>query len=102
MSAEKDLVQKKRENSEKIHFFETQMKLVKNQVIFLRHLQKEYYVGLLQKSNEHFTKETVRIIMRLEELNVDNWELSCPSSMSAGYRDFLKKMVRASQERQQL
>ena len=47
MSVEKDLVERKRENSEKIHFFETQMKLVKNQVIFLRRLQKEYYLGLL-------------------------------------------------------
>ena len=40
--------------------------------------------------------------MRLEELNVDNWELSCPPAMSAGYREFLKKMVRATQEQQQL
>ena len=92
----------KRINQEKINFLDAEMKLVLDHMNFVQHLQKEHYINLLKKSNEQFTKETVRIVLSLEELKVSDWQSHCPATMSAGYKEFLKKMAKANSEQQRL
>lgn len=89
LDVDKNLNEQKSVNNKKIFYLEEQMALVKTQWIFIKNIQKEYYMNLLKKGDDCRGKGIVWIIKQMWDLELRVYKTMLPDCLDEASKQFL-------------
>ena len=89
INLDKRLNELKDMNSEKIFYFEEEMRLVKIELTFIKNIQREYYMTLLKKGDDIRGKGLIWVIETMWDIDLKVYRNMLPENIDERSKDFI-------------